>query len=220
MKYSTILLVMLFAFSSGSIATEIPAIVLANGQNEVALSIENGWNRDISGITVSPGALPSWLTVQEEILPVPVEKNHAGSETMLLKFSVSGALPGAWADVPLTLKDDKGNCWALALTVTVAGKAEPRPEIIDALYDNFPNPFNPATTITYSIKSNGHTNLTIYNTLGQMVRTLVDTPQPAGVHKVQWNGCDEEGRQVASGVYFYRLNAGSFTQTRRMLLVE
>ena len=92
-----------------------------------------------------------------------------------------------------------------------------------ALSQNSPNPFNPSTTISYSIPDNSQelaVKLSVYNIRGQLVRTLVDDFQAPGTYNVNWDGTDAMGRQVSSGVYFYRLRAGDFSQTRKMLLVK
>ena len=90
-----------------------------------------------------------------------------------------------------------------------------------ALQQNFPNPFNPVTTIRYALPVDGRVTVTVFNMLGQKVVTLLDNQtQTAGYHSLLWDGRDAAGRRVASGVYFYQLNSGSFTQTRKMLLLE
>ncbi len=94
-----------------------------------------------------------------------------------------------------------------------------------ALHPNFPNPFNPETEIRYEIPAGPGTRrrtvLQIYNLLGQLVRTLVDRTEPAGFYAVKWDGRDEFGRQVPSGVYIYRLRSGNeFSATRKMTLVR
>ena len=88
------------------------------------------------------------------------------------------------------------------------------------LYANRPNPFNPETSIRYALPQAEQVELRIYNLQGQLVRTLVSARQAVGVHEVRWNGRDEQGRMVSSGVYLYRLEAGNFEQTRRMLLLK
>jgi len=88
------------------------------------------------------------------------------------------------------------------------------------LSQNYPNPFNPTTTISYSLLHNSNVNLTIYNMLGQKVRTLINQNQSSGIKKVVWNGRDNAGNQVASGIYFYRLEAVGFEETKRMLLIR
>ncbi len=88
------------------------------------------------------------------------------------------------------------------------------------LSQNYPNPFNPTTTIRYALPKAARVELTIYNTLGQKVRTLVQKKQPAGQYQVQWDGRDKQGRAVPSGVYLYKLKAGDFVQAKKMLLVR
>lgn len=94
-------------------------------------------------------------------------------------------------------------------------------EITDfALAQNYPNPFNPVTTLRYDVPLDAHIEFAIYNTLGQKVRTLVSGFQPAGRYQFQWDSRNDAGAIVASGVYLYRLHAGSFVKTRKMLLVK
>ena len=89
-----------------------------------------------------------------------------------------------------------------------------------ALEQNFPNPFNPETTIRYTLREKGPVRLVIYNIMGQTVRTLVDGVQPAGRYRVFWDGKNVSGRPVASGVYLYRLSAGAFSESKQMLLLK
>ncbi len=88
------------------------------------------------------------------------------------------------------------------------------------LEQNYPNPFNPMTTIRYQIAKESTASLTIYTILGRKVRTLVQGNQPAGRYQVIWDGRNDAGRQVSSGMYVYTLRAGSFIQTRKMMLMR
>jgi hypothetical protein len=94
------------------------------------------------------------------------------------------------------------------------------------LSQNYPNPFNPTTTIKYSLSSVGDgsetlpTTLKIYNVLGEAVRTLVDEPRSPGIYYQVWDGKDDQGKEVASGIYFYRLKAGKFSETKKMVLLK
>jgi hypothetical protein len=91
-----------------------------------------------------------------------------------------------------------------------------------SLSDNYPNPFNPETKIRYTV-DNGKARpvvLRVYNVLGQTVKTLVDEPKARGIYEVTWDGRDESGDEVASGVYFYKLEAGDFVQTKKMVLIR
>jgi hypothetical protein len=88
------------------------------------------------------------------------------------------------------------------------------------LLDNFPNPFNPMTTISYSLPNAGFTTLDIFDVRGHHIRSLVATGLPAGFHSVDWDGLDEDNRAVPSGVYIYRLVFGDSSQARRMVLLR
>jgi len=93
---------------------------------------------------------------------------------------------------------------------------------VNNLDDSYPNPFNPTTTIKYSIAERGQVSLKIYNAAGQLVRTLINeqqAPQQGGFSKV-WNGMSEQGQPVASGVYFYQLTSKNFSQTKKMVLLK
>lgn len=85
---------------------------------------------------------------------------------------------------------------------------------------NFPNPFNPETVIKFNLPQASAVTLKVYNILGQMVNTLVDEPLDAGSHSVMWDGKNAQGRDVASGVYFYRINAGGYESIEKMTLLR
>jgi choice-of-anchor B domain-containing protein len=88
------------------------------------------------------------------------------------------------------------------------------------LGQNFPNPFNPSTVITFELASRAWARLRVFDVSGAMVKSLVDDRLPAGRHSAAWDGTDGHGRAVASGVYYYRLDAGPATATRRMVLLK
>ncbi len=91
---------------------------------------------------------------------------------------------------------------------------------VTELESNYPNPFNPTTNITYSIKDAGNVTLGIYNLKGQLVKTLVNEVIETGKHTATWNGTDNTNKPVSSGVYFYKLKSGSYTSTRKMILLK
>ncbi len=88
------------------------------------------------------------------------------------------------------------------------------------LYQNYPNPFNAETIIRFYLRRPAEVSLTIYNILGQKVRTLVQERLPAGPQTINWDGFDEKGKELSSGVYFYRLRAGDLTETKRLVLLK
>jgi len=88
------------------------------------------------------------------------------------------------------------------------------------LNQNYPNPFNPSTVITYSLATSADVDLVVINVLGQQIRTLVNEYQSSGDHSVVWDGRDQGGNQVASGIYFYRMSAAGAVDTKKMMLLK
>ena len=89
-----------------------------------------------------------------------------------------------------------------------------------SLEQNYPNPFNPTTTLKYALKENVDVSLKVYNVLGQLVKTLVNGQQAAGWKEANWDGTNDLGARVSSGIYIYRLEAGDFVQSRKMILMK
>jgi flagellar hook assembly protein FlgD len=83
-----------------------------------------------------------------------------------------------------------------------------------------PNPFNPITRIEFELAAAGRVEIAIYDVSGRLVRTLLDEHRRAGGHSVTWDGRDGAGSAVASGIYFYSLNAGTFSQTKKLILMK
>jgi hypothetical protein len=96
------------------------------------------------------------------------------------------------------------------------------PSVIYTTYleNNYPNPFNPSTTISYSIANSGDVNISVYNIRGQLVRTLVNETLDAGMHSVVWNGDNNLGRSVGSGIYLYKLETSDNRIVKKMLLMK
>jgi hypothetical protein len=89
-----------------------------------------------------------------------------------------------------------------------------------SLLQNFPNPFNPETTIKYNLAEGADVHLRIYNIVGQVVRTLVAERQSAGRYQVRWEGTDDRGMAVSSGIYFYQISTGKFQDVKRLMLLK
>jgi hypothetical protein len=89
-----------------------------------------------------------------------------------------------------------------------------------AMDQNYPNPFNPSTSIKFALPKDADVQLKVYDLLGREVRTLVNSDVKAGRHEVVWDGRNELGTQVASGVYLYRITAGSFVSTMKMMMLK
>ena len=95
-------------------------------------------------------------------------------------------------------------------------------EVLDnyKLIKNYPNPFNPVTTLRYDLPENSHVNITIYDMLGRQVKNLINQTQDAGYRSVRWNATDDYGKPVSAGIYLYQIQAGEFVQTKKMMLLK
>ncbi len=122
----------------------------------------------------------------------------------------------AFLQAELLSTDDKVLAFGgLRLERTIKG-----PSYQFELAQNYPNPFNPSTTISFSVARSSDVTLSIFDVRGSLVSTLVRGRREPGVHRIGWDGTDNRGTRVASGVYFYRLDAGSFRATRKMVLLK
>ena len=110
-----------------------------------------------------------------------------------------------------------GNWWEFDGTISAVDDLPATPNL---LYAAVPNPFNPATEISFEMAAAGHARLSIYDASGRLIRTLLDGQRNAGRHNVTWNGRDDSGRTASAGVYLYRFEAGNSVQTRRMTLIK
>jgi aminopeptidase N len=119
----------------------------------------------------------------------------------------------------ISLDPDK---WILRTTQQVAVTAENQPGMPARfeLLQNYPNPFNPETAIGYQLSAVSNVELSIYNLLGQKVRTLVKQRQPAGYYEVKWDGRDRFGNEASSGIYIYQIQAGEYVKLRKIVLLR
>jgi hypothetical protein len=92
--------------------------------------------------------------------------------------------------------------------------------LVNELYGNYPNPFNPATTIRFSVAEQSPVSLKIYDIAGRRVATLVQESLPPGQHSAVWRGRSDSGRPLASGLYLYRLEIGNYMSVKKMLLLK
>lgn len=204
----------------------VVAAVIQNG--EPVLNVTLAFSRSISGRK----GLARWFgsTGPDGRAVIDIREDPFGE---FMKAGASGMyqivavdedfLPlDTWHSIPI-----RGE-YSTALTLTVGGVAlvTDRTRLVDqtemstSLLPNFPNPFNPATQISYELAQAGSVQLVIYNTLGQQVRTLVDRHQALGRYHVAWDGKNSLGHALASGVYIYHLKTAQAVQTRRMLLLK
>jgi len=116
--------------------------------------------------------------------------------------------------------DFSGNESDAASATSTTGDDTPQAPDAFALYQNVPNPFNPATTIRFDLPRAAHVKLSIFNVKGELVSTIADRQMSEGRKEFIWTAVDNRGRAVSSGIYFYRLVAGEFVQTKKMVLLR
>jgi hypothetical protein len=108
----------------------------------------------------------------------------------------------------------------VTITGSVSNEDGVAPVYANELKGNYPNPFNPETNIRFSLKEAAKVSIEIYNVKGQLVRKLVNDVRDAGDHAVVWNGVDNNGRAVSSGVYYYKMSTGKYSSTKKMILMK
>jgi hypothetical protein len=170
--------------------------------------------------------------LQEYETPVMVMNRAAGRDVFVdvavvgldaAAVSKSGDL--VWlrfaGDPRISLKSVEGRTSRNSLLAMAKkrGEGEGIPTSYD-LAQNYPNPFNPTTTIEYQLPQAGHVTLEVFNILGERVATLVSEMQDAGYYSLRWDGKDDYHRQIASGMYIYRLKAGDFSSVKKMLMIK
>lgn len=150
---------------------------------------------------------------------VPVCTATGDQSTIVMTEDCSGGAVLAWRD----LRDSEiyeGEIYAQRVLEGLAEASLPDPAPTLTLYQNHPNPFNPVTSITFSLSRECNIDLAIYDTRGRLIRTLTFGAYERGPHTVIWNGSDRNGHTVSSGIYFYRFVAGDFVHTRKMVLLR
>lgn len=171
-----------------------------------------------------------------------VTRSTLPQQDLIVRLEQHGVLPAGFKifvldkdeSVPLSLQDgafsvrtrEALSVRSLKLIIGTEAFAEsqsggiPLVPLAYALDQNFPNPFNPSTTIRYQLSKRSRVRLEVFNVVGQLVKTLVDAEQVTGVHTVRWDGMNESGVPVASGMYVYRLRAGTFIASRKAMLLR
>ena len=178
-----------------------------------------------------------WLMFEGDIVPQPatgflVNYHYDGTYTrMLVSAEVSLDLPSgglliSYTGTGVLVNADAGSYDGKIITVVFGAPTDVDPLQTDgipsvfALQTNYPNPFNPSTNIQYEVPHHAHVEIAIFNVNGQRVRTLVNATKAAGVYTVTWDGTSESGDRVSSGMYFYRMTAGDYVQSRKMILLK
>jgi hypothetical protein len=150
--------------------------------------------------------------------------NTAGAYTLVLPVgthNVTASAPGYNSITTEGVVVNANQTTTVNFVLSIVPNEDPVvPVAATALLGNFPNPFNPETSISYTIKDAAHVRVDIYNLKGQLIRTLVNENQASGRYQVAFNGRDDLGRPIGSGIYFCRMSAGKYQSTLKMVLME
>ncbi|MDW7678997.1 MAG: FlgD immunoglobulin-like domain containing protein, partial [bacterium] len=196
----------------------------SGGNLELAPPIITGASAtSVTGTAISNATVEIYTDPEDEGLIFQGETNSdAGGN-----FTWNSAITGPFTNVTAIAIDENGNTSAFsqpALITNVENQAESNIPETFSLSQNYPNPFNPETTIRFEIPFTGKhmvkVELRIYNLQGELIRTLVNEEKYPGSYQAHWDGLDETGAQVASGIYLYQLRAGDFNHCRKMILMK
>lgn len=187
------------------VASSHPVTGMQVNGNKLVISFEG---IDLPG-SLTPAASHGKVVFTVRPLPVAEQFDSYVENTASITFDFEE--PVITNTVINTLVDDP--------CVTTAVPHDPLPTS-NYLGSNYPNPFNPSTTITYGLAKQERVTIAIYNVNGALVRTLVSDSKPAGWYDVNWDGRDQSGRAVASGIYFSQMRAGSFSDSKKLVLLK
>lgn len=183
------------------------------------LSMVDSFISQLDTITITDPK-PSITHFANQMEYIPYDSLDASYGTAAVSYT---AAAGGFPLGDLNWYPDKKQAWQEWIDAGMPVSVERTDLAVPAefrLAQNYPNPFNPSTTIEFELKNNAYVKLSVYNMLGQRVRNLVDQKQTAGRYLVQWDGMDENGKAVSSGIYFYRIETESFSATKKMLLIR
>jgi hypothetical protein len=215
---TSISVIMVATIVSGQTGVTTAQAVHANGVytvpfgtsgNTLELIVVNTSAQSATGVKVEGVNTPPWVHFTPEMQTIQAIDAKAEKE-VTFAFSVDKTAP-VKKDQTFTFKitSSTGEQWTKQINIAIAA-----PDKFE-LFQNYPNPFNPSTKIEYQLPSDGIVSLRIYNMLGQEVSTLVNEQQESGYKSVEWNAS-----QVSSGIYFYRLQCGSYSSMKKMMMVK
>ena len=184
---------------------------------EIGTNTEISWTSNYTSgiltISLSRDNGAHWETIAEEI--------HVDQYT--INYDVSGPPADSCLikiiDVVNGVSDVSDAVFTIKYPTGVISKANKIPDAF-GLKQNYPNPFNPETKIMFQLPATSQVQISIFNLKGELVRTLVDGTQPAGIFEILWDGRDQSGRVSPSGIYFYKMVAGDFQQVKRMVFMK
>jgi FlgD Ig-like domain len=193
-----------YTFNHSFVASDIPG----------GIPTQNGWHKmKVEVKTINADTTAFWCYFDDQLLAgCPVydtgDDRISSGQFGVYAFQNGFPLPGYFDNI--------------SVNPLVTSVEEDDTDLADGYYleQNYPNPFNPETKIAYQLASSGFASIIIYDLLGREIKTLVSKEHPAGSYTVTWNGADELGNSVPSGVYLYSLKTGNFIESKKMILMK
>ena len=182
--------------------------------NEMTLEVVNGYDRTIPAAVVKVVEKPSWMSFAS-LADTVFEALEPGESALVhFRFEVSPkARPDLVGEIKLIVNSAGGReQHSLRIKTTLPSRV--------VLHQSRPNPFSATTAILYMLPGRCDVSLKVYDLAGRVVSTLVNTMQDRGAYTIEWRGTNDEGRPLPSGAYFYRLTAGDFEQTKKIILIR
>ncbi len=211
-----------FQYLSVSGTLNSNTVGIENADGSIGLEVAYNQNYAADGLAVQFRMPVFWLAVD----PASGNTEPDSSDDITVTFDAAELDEGEYAGyVEVTSNDPVNTIVSVICTLTVSGIvgiddiASNIPTAF-ALDQNFPNPFNPSTEISFALPRSGEVKLTVFDLLGRQVKTLVSGELNAGYQTVTWDGSGSSGKPVASGVYFYSIEAGDFQMTRKMIMLK
>ncbi|GAB1366583.1 hypothetical protein MASR1M36_14540 [Candidatus Cloacimonadaceae bacterium] len=196
--------------------------VMPNTTVSADFALRNLGNATLQGMISSPEGFV--LSYDGNNLPMDYAYQVEAGQTMLFTLSYTAGSTVSSFTTELLISTNDPNTPNLSIPISLTSGSDGEDPgispVITALDNNFPNPFNPETTIRYSLKEAGQVKINIFNMKGQMIRSLLNENKSAGNHRVIWNGKDDRGSNVSSGIYFYRMEATNYSATKKMMLMK
>jgi len=161
----------------------------------------------------------SWISFDENLGTVPFGESFE----LPLHFDAAGLEVGTYyTNLVIRTNEIDSMPLEIPLQLVVGSTYGGSTEIpgIALLKQNYPNPFNPVTNISFELRQSGFVELEVYSAKGQKIRTLVNGNLNEGRHNIVWNGSDDRGNDVSSGIYFYKMKSGKYSSTKKMLLMK
>ena len=163
-------------------------------------------------------AIKPWATVNPTFGFIA----YSETETFQVNFDAADLTNGVY-NANMILNFNTGSSDTIVVTMNVGGLNVEEPVTVPGsftLHQNYPNPFNPVTTLSYDLPEDALVNITIYDIMGQVVRTLINIEQTAGFKSIQWNATNDAGQPVSAGPYLYMIQAGEYKTTKKMVLLK